>query len=108
MSDEDRLNMDKASSAFKNLAARTSYKKMLNTIQKTPGQFRGSFIPTKAEERERAAMEREREIARLRAEEVEAEGLAREADARGEFKRWARFWNRMNAARKDLIRLGAV
>lgn len=104
----DQLNMDKATSAFRNLSERTSYKAMRKIIAARPGVFRGSFIPTKAEERERLARERASEIARLLAEEADAERLAREADKAGQFKRFARFWNRLDAARKDLIRLGAV
>jgi hypothetical protein len=104
----DQLNMDKASSAFKNLAARTSYKKLLKTLDGRRGVFRGGYNPTREDDRDRVAREREREVARLRSEEFDCERLARESDRAGDFKRFARFWNRMDAARRDLVRLGAA
>lgn len=101
MSETDFGSLDKTGAAFKNLASQTAYKKL-----KAMG-FKGTARAPE-DEAERQARERISEIARLRTVEQEAEGLAREADKRGEFKRWARFWNRLNDARQSLIKLGAV
>lgn len=101
MSSEDFGSLDKTGKAFKNLASQTAYKRL-----KAMG-FRGTARAPE-DKAEREARERISEIARLRSVEREAEGLALEADKRGEFKRWVRFWNRMNDARQGLIKLGAV
>jgi len=111
MTDElpDRLNMDKASSAFKNLAGKTTYKELQKVLaERGSSVFRGSIKRDAQQKSEREARERAQEIARLRAEEEECGRLASESDKAGNFKRFARFWNRMDAARQGLIRLGAA